>query len=176
MILIRHGQSEFNAAFGASRIDPGIIDPSLTPEGTRQIEQAAETLAGEGLERILASPYTRTLQSAEILAKALGLPVAVDPLIRERSYFRCDIGSPRSSLIGRWTGFEFAAFEDRWWDDPEESEQAMRVRCRGFRERMAQTDDWRVVLVVSHYAFIEGLTGQRVANAAVLRHDPTAPA
>ena len=52
----------------------------------------------------------------------------------------------------------------------------MQARCRRFRERMAQTDDWHVVLVVSHYAFIEGLTGERVPNAAVLRHDPTVPA
>ena len=40
MMLIRHGQSEFNAGFGASRIDPGIADPSLTPEGTRQTAPA----------------------------------------------------------------------------------------------------------------------------------------
>jgi len=30
MILVRHGQSEFNAAFNVTRIDPGIRDPKLT--------------------------------------------------------------------------------------------------------------------------------------------------
>ena len=38
MILLRHGQSEFNAAFNATRVDPGIPDPRLTEEGKRQVQ------------------------------------------------------------------------------------------------------------------------------------------
>lgn len=173
MMLIRHGQSEFNAAFNKTRIDPGIKDPSLTEEGVRQIEAAVAALAEQRFDRILASPFTRTLQTADIIAKALNLPVSVDPIIRERSYFQCDIGSPRSLLLDQWAEFDFTDFEERWWDDPEESEAAMQVRCRAFRGRMAKVEDWHAVLVVSHYAFIEGLTGEQVKNAAIVRHDPT---
>ena len=36
MILVRHGQSEFNVIFGATRKDPGIVDPKLTEEGRRE--------------------------------------------------------------------------------------------------------------------------------------------
>ena len=69
MILVRHGQSHFNVVYGATRQDPGIVDPGLTEEGISQAEAAAEALAGHDLRRVLASPYTRTLHTAEIIAK-----------------------------------------------------------------------------------------------------------
>ena len=30
MLLIRHGQSEFNVVYSVTRVDPGIRDPLLT--------------------------------------------------------------------------------------------------------------------------------------------------
>ena len=33
MILVRHGQSEFNAVYSVTRVDPGIPDPQLTDIG-----------------------------------------------------------------------------------------------------------------------------------------------
>ena len=71
MILLRHGQSEFNLHFTATRRDPGIRDPRLTPLGHQQAAAAAEALRGKGITRILASPYTRALQTAAPIARAL---------------------------------------------------------------------------------------------------------
>ena len=76
MILLRHGQSEFNLHFTATRRDPGIIDPRLTPLGHDQARQAAEALAGQGIRRIIVSPYTRALQTAA--------PVAADDYLVNR--------------------------------------------------------------------------------------------
>lgn len=57
MILLRHGQSEFNLLFTQTRKDPGIKDPRLTPLGHSQAEAAAEALAGaREIRRIIASP------------------------------------------------------------------------------------------------------------------------
>ena len=56
MILLRHGQSEFNLHIGAIGRDPGIIDPKLTPLGHVQARHAAEALMGKGITRIIASP------------------------------------------------------------------------------------------------------------------------
>src|SRR5579871_6615691 len=71
MILLRHGQSEFNVHFNATRRDPGIVDPALTPLGHEEAARAASLLASEGLERIICSPYTRALQTAQPVARAL---------------------------------------------------------------------------------------------------------
>jgi len=42
MILLRHGQSEFNVVYNVTRVDPGIPDPRLTEEGRRQALVAAD--------------------------------------------------------------------------------------------------------------------------------------
>ena len=59
MILIRHGQSEFNVVYGKTRIDPGIRDPKLTALGKRQARAAAETVHEMGIRQLITSPYTR---------------------------------------------------------------------------------------------------------------------
>ncbi len=174
MILIRHGQSHFNVAFNETRVDPGIVDPGLTEEGQRQAEAAARSLVEHDVRRILASPYSRTLHTAEIIAEHLGLSVVIEPMVRERCFFVCDLGSPRSELSLRWPGFEFGDLAERWWPEPEETEEELQARCTAFRSVMATTEDWRHVAVVSHWGFIRGLTGQEVTNGSVLRFDLTA--
>ena len=172
MILIRHGQSHFNAIYGKTRIDPGIADPGLTEEGRQQAQSAAAELARLNLRRIITSPYQRTLETTRIIAETLDLPISVEPLVRERAYFSCDIGTPRSELAARWPEHDFGHLEERWWTDPEESEDAMQVRCLRFHEAMAATPDWPQVLVVSHYAFIQGLTGETVQNGETVSYRP----
>lgn len=173
MILVRHGQSHFNVVFNETREDPGIVDPGLTEEGILQAKAAGETLAKQDIRRVLASPYSRTLHTAEIVAEHLSLSVTVEPLIRERAFFVCDIGSPRSELTTRWPAFDFADLPERWWPEPEETEEELQARCVAFRAVMAETADWRHVAVVSHWGFIRGLTGQAVTNGTVLPFDPT---
>jgi hypothetical protein len=36
---------------------------------------------------------------------------------------------------------------------------------------MSTVEDWRHVLVVTHWGFIRGLTGHEVTNAAILSYD-----
>src|SRR5580692_8646863 len=65
MFLLRHGQSYFNLHFNRTRRDPGIEDPELTPLGVEQARAAAADLADTALTRIIVSPYTRALQTAQ---------------------------------------------------------------------------------------------------------------
>lgn len=178
MILIRHGQSEFNVRFAVDRVDPGIEDPGLTDLGKRQIAEAARLLSEQGhherLTRIHASPYTRTLESAEILAERLGLPIVINSLVREHAHFACDIGSPRPVLAARWPGIDFDPLPEVWWPDRED-EQTVDRRAMDFRAQAAEEPDWEEWLVVTHWGFIRSLTGHRVANAAILAFDPTHP-
>ncbi len=172
MMLVRHGQSEFNVIFGATRKDPGIIDPKLTDEGHRQAQTAGESLRGQGLKRIVASPYTRTLQTADIIARILELPVTIESLIREHAFFSCDIGTPRSVLSQDWPHLDFSHLPESWWPSDPETEEDVRARARDFHGQMAATEDWHEVLVVSHWGFIRGLTGHEAKNGEILKFDP----
>ncbi len=176
MILLRHGQSEFNVIFTATRRDPGIVDPKLTALGHAQADAAAMALAGEDIRRIVASPYTRALQTAAPLARRLGLPVTVQPVVRERYAFTCDIGSPRASLRASWPELDFADVAEVWWPQSEEPAEAVIVRAAEFRADMAGRPDWARTVVVSHWGFILSLTGLSVTNGEWRRYDPREPA
>ena len=141
MILLRHGQSEFNLHFTRDRRDPGIADPRLTPLGEAQVRHAAAALAGAGVRRVIASPYTRALQTAVPLARALGVAVNVNPLVRERYAFSCDIGTPRTALERAWPELDFAAVAEVWWPAVEEPAGACTTarRCSAPRRRRWRT-------------------------------------
>jgi broad specificity phosphatase PhoE len=169
MILMRHGQSEFNVHFSATRRDPGIEDPRLTPLGQAQAERAAAALLDCGITRILASPYTRALQTAAPAARALGLPVRVHAGIRERAHFACDIGSPRAALAAAWPAHDFDHIDEVWWPTGTESADSVQARAAHFRAEMLQAEDWRTTLVVSHWAFLLALTGRSFENGEWVR-------
>ncbi len=177
MILVRHGQSEFNVHYARTRQDPGIRDPELTDIGRSQIETSARYIRDNHRirpTRIVASPYTRTLQSADILAQVLDLPILVDRSIGEHAWFTCDIGTPVTALRGLWPQCDFTDLPEEWWPEKEE-EHHIDARARNFRARMASDPIWPETLIVSHWGFIRALTGHRVPNAAVLSLDPTHP-
>jgi broad specificity phosphatase PhoE len=181
MILLRHGQSEFNLHFTRTRRDPGIVDPALTPLGHEQAAAAAEALANGAasdapITRIICSPYTRALQTAEPVAKKLGVPVFVNPIVRERYAFTCDVGRPVTELAVTWPERDFAGIEEVWWPATEEQAGSVIARASLFRAEIAALPDWANTLVISHWGFILCMTGTSVMNGQWLRCDPTAPA
>ena len=180
MLLIRHGQSHFNAVFSVTRQDPGIRDPELTEEGMRQARETADTLAARQargeieLRRLISSPYTRALQTAAVIADALALDLTIDPLVRERAAFTCDIGASPSALRTRFPKYRFDHLDDPWWHDHiahgiAETEEALAQRAASFCRTMAAAPDWPHVAVVTHWGFIRCLTGQRSVNGEIIR-------
>ncbi|MCW8307352.1 histidine phosphatase family protein [Acidiphilium sp. PA] len=176
MILLRHGQSEFNLHFSATRRDPGIEDPQLTPEGHAQAQAAAAALRDMNLTRMIISPYTRTLQTAAPIIASRALTIEIDPLIRERYAFSCDIGTSPRTLGARFPDHDFAHLPDPWWPAGFEPEAAVIERAAQFRARMATRPDWRETIVVSHWAFILALTGRSLMNGTWMVYDPNTPA
>ena len=174
MILLRHGQSYFNLHYAATRVDPGIPDPRLTDAGRQQALAAVAHLGARRLKRLVASPYMRALETAQIIAEALSLPITVEPLVRERAAFTCDIGTAASELARLWPKLSFDHLAERWWGEREESEAELALRADAFRRAMAATPDWPEVAVVTHWGFIRALTGETVTNGAHLAFDPTA--
>ena len=82
IVLIRHGETAWNA----ERRLQGHIDIALNTEGRRQAGALAAALAGEHFDAIVASDLQRALQTAEALAAARGMPVQIDPALRERCF------------------------------------------------------------------------------------------
>jgi len=170
--LLRHGQSYFNLHFSETRVDPGIEDPELTPLGAEQAAAAARQLAGVALTRIIVSPYTRALQTAQPVLAIHRVPVDIMHEVRERAAFVCDIGSPPELLAARFPHHDFGHLPRQWWHTGIESTTATNVRAHTFRARMAAREDSATTLLVSHWAFILALTGRSIENGEILRWDP----
>ena len=100
----------------------------------------------------------------------------LDPIVRERYAFACDIGSSRPTLERDWPDHDFGLIEETWWPQEEEPEASIIGRANHFRTTLAERRDWANTLVVSHWGFILSLTGKSVANGQWLRCDPTEPA
>ncbi|MEP6666064.1 MAG: bifunctional RNase H/acid phosphatase [Nocardioidaceae bacterium] len=100
LIFLRHGVTVHTSERKFS--GPGGDDPGLTDEGREQAERAAQALAAdEGIDAILSSPLQRTRDTADIVAKALGLEIFVEDDFRECAF-------------GEWDGLTLAEVTDRW--------------------------------------------------------------
>ncbi len=172
MFLLRHGQSYFNLHFNATRVDPGIHDPELTPLGIEQAEAAARRLQSAALTQIIISPYTRALQTAQPILAIHPVPVRIMPEVREQAAFACDIGSPPEVLAARFPHHDFAHLEPQWWHDGVETAAQTSKRADAFRALMAARSDSETTLMVGHWAFIQALTGVPLANGDILEYDP----
>ena len=87
ILLLRHGETEWNRE---GRLQ-GHRDVPLNANGRLQVSRAAEILAGlyPDIERIISSPLSRALESAEIVAGKLKYEKAdiiLEPILMERSF------------------------------------------------------------------------------------------
>ncbi|MEZ5825199.1 MAG: histidine phosphatase family protein [Geminicoccaceae bacterium] len=170
MLLVRHGESQWNVPFGAVRIDAGIVDPALTG-GRAQAEEAASKLTGGGrgdADRCQSLP-AHAADGLHHCRKA-GVDIEVDALvIRERCAFSCDQGSPAEILEREWPSLDFSALGERWWGSRIESVRSIEKRSRTFLENAEGIVDRDGTLVVCHWGFILAVTGRSVDNAEIVR-------
>jgi broad specificity phosphatase PhoE len=130
LYLVRHAQSEANAG-----VRGAPVDCFLTDLGRRQAAAAGRRLAALGIDRVLASPYTRALETADAIRRATDAPAGIVPLLHEH-HVRPFPGEDwpllsRDALAERYPDFELPAdfaFAARWHDVPEE-EQAVLDRA-----------------------------------------------
>ncbi|MEV6761345.1 bifunctional RNase H/acid phosphatase [Streptomyces sp. NPDC051105] len=149
-VLLRHGETPLTPQkrFSGS----GGTDPALSDAGQEQARRAAETLARRGtIEVILASPLTRTRQTAEAVATRLGLDVTVEEGLKETDF-------------GAWEGLTFGEVRERypddlnaWLADPEahptgggESFAETATRIAATRDKLVAAYAGRTVLLVTH--------------------------
>lgn len=97
LLLLRHGQ----AAGDQERLFLGQGDPALSELGRAQAAWWRDELAGLGLKRIVASDLSRTQETAAIIAESQGLPVELEPRLREVDLGRWE-GLARDEVARRW--------------------------------------------------------------------------
>ena len=97
VVAVRHGETVWNAEMRMQ----GQLDTALSARGRWQAVRAAESLAGEGIEAIFASDLERAFDTAQALARRLGLPVTTDAGLRERCF-------------GEFQGHTYADIDRRW--------------------------------------------------------------
>lgn len=83
LVVVRHGQSIPYVEGAPFPLVAGQGDPPLSPRGLWQAEQVGQRLRDEPITAIYASSLQRTQQTAAPLSNHLGLPITVDPELRE---------------------------------------------------------------------------------------------
>ena len=169
MLLVRHGESEFNKAFKKNKVDPGIPDPALTPLGLKQMRRSGKYLKAGSVTKLFSSPYRRALESCTILNQHLNLTIVISSLIREQFGFSCDIGSTSDKLQEAWPLIDFADLPCTWWPDSPESDEDVKKRTLVFIEDVKTSPDFDSTLVVCHWGVIRALTGLSVGNGAIVK-------
>lgn len=80
LILVRHGQTRSNVHGLLDTAAPGA---DLTPLGRQQAQAVVDVLAGERIDRVVASPLARTVQTATPIAEERGLGLGTHSGLRE---------------------------------------------------------------------------------------------
>ncbi|WP_262057828.1 bifunctional RNase H/acid phosphatase [Streptomyces sp. STR69] len=149
-VLLRHGETPLTPQkrFSGS----GGTNPSLSPVGQDQAARAATELAARGtIQHIIASPLTRTRETAAAVAERLGLDVTIEEGLRETDF-------------GAWEGLTFGEVRERypddmtaWLADPTvrptgggESFAATATRIAATRDKLIAAYAGRTVLLVTH--------------------------
>jgi broad specificity phosphatase PhoE len=160
MLLVRHGQSEWNA-LGRWQ---GNADPALTELGRLQARHAAGRVGA--VDVIVASPLIRALETARLISAQIGVgPVVVDADLAERD-------------AGEWEGLTRAEIEEGWpgylatdkRPPGYEAHELLVRRARAALDRVHAEYDGADVLVVTHGGLIGaverdgGLPWERMPN------------
>jgi isoleucyl-tRNA synthetase len=144
-ILMRHGHATSNKnGWLASGLETGRFVSRLTPQGTKDVEKAARSLAKKGIDIIVASPYRRTRKTAALIAKHTGARVIVDKRLGE---LNCGVFNRKKVL--EYQKF-FKNDVDRLTVAPEKGETLLDVRRRMYaaiRDLDAQHSGKRILIV-----------------------------
>jgi broad specificity phosphatase PhoE len=138
--LVRHGESEFNAA----RRFAGRTDTPLTERGRRQAEAVAEALANVPFDRIVSSPLSRCRDTALAIARRHQLPVDL-----EADLVEIDVGEKTGTSFDEVAGLP--GYEDGFvsWPRGETLDQVL-SRAHRVITRIAAESPGQRVLIVGH--------------------------
>jgi broad specificity phosphatase PhoE len=166
--FLRHGETDWNA----QGISQGNVDIPLNDVGIAQARAAALRLRNHGIATIVSSPLSRARVTAEFVGEALGLPVALDPDLREVA-FGVQEGQKMTGWFADWVSGDFT---------PEGAETFAQLRHRAVAAANRATARPPAVLVVAHGALFRSLRfamgiepNMRTQNAVPIFCEPPRP-
>lgn len=145
--VMRHGQSEANVADQISCV-VGQNGDKLTTIGKQQVGKNADNL--EKIDLIISSPFGRTKQTAEIVAKSLGLDdesLIFDDRLKEHNFGKLQGRS--NSILEEWFSSDDFSFTDRYQDG--ESYLDIKKRVMDFIYEINEFYEGKNILIVSHH-------------------------
>lgn len=176
--LIRHGQSEFNAAFNSIGKDPMIFDAPLTDKGRKQAEEARALVADLGIKQVITSPLTRAIQTAQCIFGDIA-PITVVAQHRELLLHSCDVGRSPGELQRDFPTLSFTHLPDRWWHQGPENDDGIAVepediflhRIDEFKNSLALIKE-RPLAIVGHGNAFQAMIGRMLDNCEIHQHQP----
>ena len=168
--LVRHGQPDWQWAEERRFYGPASTYIPLTAEGVAQIEAAARDPRLREASLILASPYTRTMQSAQILSRRLDLPVTVEWDLHEWLYdldMRGDLPQPgeRYGMEDMSRCFmQYMESAELTGEDNCETHATIARRVLNCLRRYDGTQ--KAILVACHEGVIRSITGLKKVDMA----------
>jgi broad specificity phosphatase PhoE len=151
LLLVRHGATQLTAEDRFA----GDVGVDLSDEGRFQAQKLAARLADDPIAAVYASPLSRALETATIIAAPHRLEVATRPELREIGHGRWE-GLTRREVEARYAD-EYTSWEtDPFTFAPEGGESGLSVLARALPALRAivVAHAGQTVLVVSHKATI----------------------
>ena len=145
VILVRHGQTDWNLI----RRMQGHLDIPLNQTGRRQADLLAKKLANYPLNAIYTSDLARAQETAEIIARPLGLTPVLQPALRERflgQFQGLTIDEARVNFANEWQQVR----ENNAPPPGGESLEEVATRVRNAFETIVDRHPGEQVAVVSH--------------------------
>ena len=155
-IVMRHAeaQSNLDAVINA---DPAVVNP-LTTKGQQQVREAVKSLKEHGITRIVHSQLQRARETAEVVAKELGL--SAEAVTQDVRLNELQAGTELEG--GPWSAYQ-DLFGDQFLDQYQkeipgiENRQQLQARLGSFLFEIEQTYKDETILIVSHAGSIFAL-------------------
>lgn len=149
LIFMRHGQAENNV----NRILVGRhIESHLTDYGRQQVEDTARYLQNVPIEKLYVSPVIRTVETAKIVSKILGINYEIDERLYEIDLGRL-VGMNYDDIIDKYGNLflKFYAETDSTLSNyGVESFSAVKRRIKALMDEITDKEHDKNVLLISH--------------------------
>ena len=153
--IFRHGQTDMNAA---GRWQGQTIDMSLNAAGEQQARGLAGELKQTGLEIVFSSPLKRAIQTAQIVAGTLQIPVQIEDGLIEGCFgeaegkTRTEIQTLYPEIAEQWRRLEEETMDVCF--NGGETKRQIQKRMSDALKKIARESDCGIIGISAHSATI----------------------